>query len=161
MNDTSGQAPSGATGGGKTSGQGAEGLQGPVPPPLQQKLQRVAFKQQELIDHARHLDFGLEKYRAPRGKLPETIELMQKQVDALKSGNVANFAREQRVVLTNLREVKEMADKQKQVVHDQSALLPKNVRDEIASSQSETVPDQYRQMVANYFRALSEAGTRR
>ena len=161
VNDTSGQAPSGATGGGKVSGQGAEGLQGPVPPPLQQKLQRVAIQQQELIDHARHLDFGLEKYRAPRGRLPETIELMQKQVDALKKGDVANFGRQQRVILSNLREVKDLADKQKQVVRDQSALLPKNVRQEIASSQDETVPDQYREMVRNYFRALSEAGTRR
>ncbi len=161
VNDTSGQAPSGATGGGKVSGQGAEGLQGPVPPPLQQKLQRVAMKQQELIDHAKRLDFGLEKYRAPRGRLPETIELMEKQQAALKSGDVANFVRQQRIVLSNLREVKELADKQKQVVRDRSALLPKNVREEISSSQSETVPDQYREMVRNYFRALSEAGTRR
>lgn len=161
VNDTSAQAPSGATGGGKLSGQGAEGLQGPVPPPLQQKLQRVAMQQQELIDHAKRLDFGLEKYRAPRGRLPETIELMEKQQAALKSGDVANFVRQQRIVLSNLREVKELADKQKQVVRDRSALLPKNVREEISSSQNETVPDQYREMVRNYFRALSEAGTRR
>jgi hypothetical protein len=154
VNDTSAEAPSGATGGGKVSGQGAEGLQGPIPPPLQQKLQRVAMKQQELIDHARRLDFGLEKYRAPRGRLPETIELMERQQAALKGGDLANFARQQRVILSNLREVKELADKQKQVVRDRSALLPKNVREEISSSQSETVPDQYREMVRNYFRAL-------
>ncbi len=132
-----------------------------MPPPLQQKLQRVAMQQQELIDHAKRLDFGLEKYRAPRGRLPETIELMEKQQAALKSGDVANFVRQQRIVLSNLREVKELADKQKQVVRDRSALLPKNVREEISSSQNETVPDQYREMVRNYFRALSEAGTRR
>jgi hypothetical protein len=161
VNDTSKEAPSGATGGGKASGVGAEGLQGPVPPPLQQQLQRVAMRQQELIDHAKRLDFGLEKYRAPRGRLPETIELMEKQQAALKGGDVATFARQQRIILSNLREVKELADKQKQLARDRSALLPKNVRDEIASSQGEAVPDQYREMVRNYFRAVSEAGTRR
>jgi hypothetical protein len=44
---------------------------------------------------------------------------------------------------------------------DRSALLPKQLRDEIASSQDEKVPEQYRAMVESYFRALSEAGTPR
>jgi len=161
VNDTSPEPAGGATGGGKVSGQGAEGLQGPIPPPLQQRLQRVAFKQQELIDNARRLDYGLQKYRAPRGRLPETIELMQQQVDALRGGNIANFTRQQRIILSNMREIKELAEKQKQVIRDRSALLPKHVREEVASARSETVPDQYREMVRNYFRALSEAGTRR
>jgi hypothetical protein len=158
VKDTSGEAPSGATGGGKVSGQGAEGFQGPTPPPLQQKLNRMAVQQGEILDKARRLDYGLKKYRHPRGKLPEAIELMDAQQAALREGDVSLFGRQQRIVLSNLREVKELAEKQKQLWRDRSALLPKQLRDEIASARGEKVPEQYRRMVENYFRALSEAG---
>jgi hypothetical protein len=161
VKDTSAEAPTGATGGGKVSGQGAEGFQGPVPPPLQQRLKRMAVQQGELIDKAKRLDYGLQKYQHPRGKLPETIDLMEKQKAGLEQAELSTFGKTQRIVLDNLREVKELSEKQKQLYRDRSALLPKQLRDEIASSQNEKVPEQYRQMVENYFRALSEAGTPR
>jgi len=161
VDDTSGEAPSGATGGGKVSGQGAEGFQGPVPPPLHQGLKRLAVQQHQLIDAARRLDYGLKKYRHPRGRLPETIELMKAQENALRGGDVSTFGRYRRVVLSNLREVKELSEKQKRIIRDRSALLPKRLRDEIASVRDEDVPEEYREMVRNYYRALSEAGTTR
>ena len=161
VKDSSGDAPTGATGGGKVSGQGAEGFQGATPPPLQQALKRMANQQAEIIDKARRLDYGLKKYRQPRGSLPEAIELMEAQKTALQSGEVRNFAHYQRIVLSNLREVKELSEKQKQLVRDRSALLPKELRDEVAAAQDEPVPEQYREMVRNYFRALSDAGTAR
>ncbi len=161
VEDTSGEAPTGASGGGKVSGAGAEGFRGPVPPPLQEKLQRLASRQRQLIDRARRIDYGLKKYRAPRGRLPETIELMESQADALAEGEVSTFAGYQRVVLSNFREVKELTDKQKQLQRDRSALLPKRLRDEISSARTEDVPERYRRMVRNYFRALSEAATKR
>jgi hypothetical protein len=159
VKDSSGEAPTGATGGGKVSGQGAEGFQGPMPPPLQQRLKRLAEQQTQIIDKARRLDYGLKHYRQPRGRLPEAIELMEVQRDALEEGEIGNFAGQQRIVLANLREVKELSDKQKQLWRDRSALLPKELRDEIAASRGEDVPEQYREMVDNYFRALSEAAT--
>jgi len=161
VKDTSGEAPTGSTGGGKVSGQGAEGFQGPVPPPLQQRLKRMAVQQADLIDKAKRLDYGLQKYQHPRGKLPDAIQLMEEEKVALDKGEVNTFARSQRIVLSNLREVKELSEKEKQLWRDRSALLPKQLRDEIASSQDEQVPEQYRAMVESYFRALSEAGTPR
>jgi hypothetical protein len=161
VRDLSGEAAGGATGGGKVSGQGAEGFRGPVPPPLLQELRRMAARQQDLIDKAQRLDYGLKKYRQPRGSLPQTIELMAAQKARLESGDLSNFAGSQRIVLSNLREVKELSEKQKQLWRDHSALLPKQLRDEIAAAQNEMVPDRYRAMVQNYFRALSEAGTPR
>ncbi len=158
VNDTSGEAPTGATGGGKVSGQGAEGFQGPIPPALKQELNRMVVRQQDLIDKARRIDYGLQKYRAPRGRLPEAIELMEAQKAGLEQGDLANFGSYQRVVLSNLREVKELTEKQKQIVRDRSALLPKELREEISSGLEDEVPEQYREMVRNYFRALSEGG---
>ena len=158
VDDTSGESGTGATGGGKVSGMGAEGFQGPSPPPLQQELKRLAVQQQDLIDKARRLDYGLQKYRHPRGRLPESIELMQTVKTDLDRGEVSTFGSYQRIVLSNLRELKELTEKQKQLMRDRSALLPKKVREEIESGWDEDVPEQYREMVRNYFRALSEAG---
>jgi len=160
VKDTSAEPPTGSTGGGKLSGWGAEGLQGPPPPPIQQKLKRLANQQQQLIDQARHLDFGLKKYRYPRGELPSTIKIMEELQGHLARAELGNFAAKHSIVLTNLREVKELVDKQKAVWRDRSRLLPKEVRDEIAASMDEGVPRQYRDLVNSYFRALAESGSK-
>jgi len=160
VKDTSAEPPTGSTGGGKLSGWGAEGLQGPPPPPIQQKLKRLANQQQQLIDQARHLDFGLKKYRYPRGELPSTIKIMEELQGHLARAELGNFAAKHSIVLTNLREVKELVDKQKTVWRDRSRLLPKEVRDEIAASMDEGVPRQYRDLVNSYFRALAESGSK-
>ena len=132
-----------------------------MPPALKQRMKRLAEQQSDIIDKARRLDYGLKKYRQPRGRLPDAIELMESQRIDLEQGELSNFSRHQRIVLSNLREVKELSEKQKQVMRDRSALLPKRLRQEIAAAQDEQVPEQYRGMVENYFRALAEAATGR
>ncbi len=44
VSDSSGEPAGGATGGGKLSGAGAEGLEGPLPPQMKEQLQRLAGK---------------------------------------------------------------------------------------------------------------------
>ena len=158
VKDSSGEAPTGASGGGKVSGQGAEGFQGPVPPPLQQQLKRLAVQQQGLIDKAKRLDYGLKKYRHPRGKLPETIELMEAIQDSLEQGEISTFVNYNRIVLSDLRDVKETSELQKQVWRDRTAPLPKELRDEIASARNERMPEQYRELIRSYFRSLAGEG---
>jgi len=160
VKDTSPEPATGASGGGKLSGWGAEGLQGPPPPAVQQKLKRLAQQQQQLIDQARRIDHGLQKYRYPRGELPATIRIMEELHSDLEQADISNFTGKHRVVLSNLREVKELVDKQKQVWRERSKLLPQEVRDEIAAALDEGVPRQYRQMVSSYFRALSESAVK-
>ncbi len=162
VKDTSSDPATGSTGGGKVSGAGQEGLHGPIPPALQDKLKRLASQQRQLIDEAQRLDFGLKKYRYPRGRLPSTIGMMEQIQQELEAGGyVATAGRREKTVLSNLRELKELVDKQKEVRRDRSALLPKELRDEISSGLKEEVPQQYREMVESYFRALSEAGSAR
>jgi len=161
VQDTSAEPPTGSTGGGKVSGAGKEGFQGPLPPAAREALRRLAHQQQQLIDKARRLDFGLEKYRYPRGRLPDTIELMEEIQGELDAGTfIPTAARQHRVVLSDLREIKDLVQKQKQLARDRSALLPEELREEIAAALRQDVPREYREMVDNYFRALSEAGTR-
>jgi hypothetical protein len=160
VKDSSEEAATGSTGGGKDSGQGNEGFQGPVPPPIQDKLKRMAGMQQEIIEKARRIDYGLKKYGYPRGNLPETIEIMERIKGELSDGEITTFTKYQRVVLTDLRDVKETTEKVKNTRQDRSMPLPKELRDEIASAEREPMPEQYEALIRSYFRALSEEGTR-
>ena len=63
INDTSKDPTGGATGGGKLSGEGGEGLEGPVPPAIKQTMQRLAQKQAEIRNTAERLNL---KYQLSR-----------------------------------------------------------------------------------------------
>ena len=142
------------------SGQGAEGFQGPVPPPVQEALKRMANQQQGLIDKARALDYGLKKYNHPRGNLPKTIEIMEKLKASLENGEVATFQKHHKTVLVDLRKVKSISELQKLLSRTTTVPLPKELRDMIASPDDEQVPEQYRELVRDYFRSLSTEGGR-
>lgn len=156
VKDTSPEPASGSTGGGKMSGEGEEGLRGPVPPPIKGKLQRMAHMQQQLIQKAERLDHGLEKQKYAKGKLPETIEMMRDFKQAADRGEYKNYSKMHKVILSNLREVKDVVAQQKKLNRDRSAKIPKEVRDEITSSLKEKAPKEYRDLVEEYFKSLSK-----
>ena len=158
VKDSSAESPSGSTGGGKASGFGQEGLRGPMPPTVRSELKRVTQLQQQLIDKAQSLDYGLRKYNYPHGELPQTIELMKQVQTSLEQGDIPTAGSSSRIVLSNLAELKDVVSRQKRLTRDNSAALPKEIRDEIAAGANETVPPEYRELVSDYFRALSEAG---
>jgi hypothetical protein len=157
VKDTSPEDGSGSTGGGKASGEGEEGLRGPVPPAMKQMLRRLAMQQQQLIEKAERLDVGLDAHKYPRGSLPETIELMSKMRGAAEQGEWREYAKAQKVVLSNLRELKGVIAQQKELNRDRSAQIPKEVRDEITSGQEEKAPKEYRDLVEQYFKSLAES----
>lgn len=158
VKDTSQEPGTGSTGGGKSSGVGQEGLHGPLPPTVQQELKRVASLQQQLIDKAERLDYGLRKFNYPRGELPTTIELMKQIERDIGSADIPTARAAQKIVLTNLREVKDVVTRQKQVNRVNSVPLSKEIREEVAAASREDVPEEYQKLVEGYFRALSEAG---
>jgi hypothetical protein len=160
VKDSAPEATTATTGGGKMSGQGAEGFQGPVPPPVQEALKRMANQQQGLIDKARALDYGLKKYNHPRGELPRTIDIMEKLKTSLEKGEIATFQKYHKTVLVDLRKVKSAGELQKLLSRSTSRPLPKELRDMIASPDDEQVPEQYRALVRDYFRSLSVEGGR-
>jgi hypothetical protein len=163
VKDHAPESASGATGGGKRSGAGQEGLEGQAPP-CRGELKRMANIQQNLITQAKRLDRGLEKYNYPRGDLPKTIELMEQyesELDSLSKGeSIPTAGKTNKAVLQNLQEMKDLVAKQKELSRDNTALMPKELRDEIASSQQEGVPREYQDMVDSYFRALSESSNK-
>ena len=159
VKDTSAEPATGSTGGGKSSGFGAEGFRGQPPPRTQMDLKRMANQQQQLIDKAERLDYGLKKLNYPRGELPKAIEMMKQVKSDLSEGRpISTAGASQKVLLSNLKEIKDVVERQKQVNRDTAALVDKKVRDEVSASLNEEVPKQYKDMVEGDFRTISEAG---
>ena len=73
VDDKSKNSKGGATGGGKLSGTGEEGLRGPMPPPSLQKLKRLAEQQVKLRQEAESLVVELRKQRKPTGDLESAV----------------------------------------------------------------------------------------
>ena len=94
IKDRDRQPAGGATGGGKESGQGGEGLEGPVPrSPGQRDLQRLAGRQAELRNKAEGIDLRFQVSGYHRADLKRLIEVMAQIERDLKSGRYKNALR--------------------------------------------------------------------
>ncbi|MCD4727070.1 MAG: hypothetical protein K8R46_05385, partial [Pirellulales bacterium] len=129
------QPASGATGGGKESGKGGEGLEGPAPrSPGPRDAQRLAGRQAELRNKAEGIDLRFKVSGFHRTDLKKLIEIMAQIERDLKAGRYKNALRQRRVLLDGLGSVKQHLDGEFQTRRDASANLPADVRKELLGS---------------------------
>jgi hypothetical protein len=102
VKDTSKDPVGGATGGGKMSGEGAAGLQGPVPGKTPEGLKRLATKQAELRNSAEKLALKYKLSRYDNFKLNQSIDLMRDVETDLNSGRYQNAMRKRDVLLDDI-----------------------------------------------------------
>jgi hypothetical protein len=102
IKDTSKDPVGGATGGGKMSGEGQAGLQGPVPGKAVEGLKRLATKQAELRNTAERLALQYKLSRYDNFKLHESINLMRDVETDLNSGRYQNAMRKRDVLLDDM-----------------------------------------------------------
>ena len=76
--DQSHDTKGGATGGGKLAGFGQDGLRGPMPPEVQQRVRMLAQQQAQLRQQAESLALQLRKERRPTGDLESAVAAMKK-----------------------------------------------------------------------------------
>ena len=88
-----------ATGGGKESGQGGEGLEGPgTNSPGKRDLQRLAGKQASLRNKAEGVDAQFQITNYHHTDLKKLIDTMSKVEIDLKAGNYQNVLRQRKVL---------------------------------------------------------------
>lgn len=87
VKDLSKDPVGGATGGGKESGAGGEGLEGPVGNRPQRELERLASKQAELRNRAEAVDVKFKVLNYHPTDLKKLMETMTAVERDLKSGN--------------------------------------------------------------------------
>ena len=157
VNDTSTDPAGGATGGGKMSGSGGEGLEGTAPPEQDVQVQALAGKQAELRNKAERIKLGFEVMSYPTDIMDRTIRLMKKAESGLQSGRYRNIMRQRRAMLEGLKGSRAMLRGEMLVNRDRSSGLPAHMQDEIIDAAGEATPRGYEDLLKGYYQSLSEA----
>jgi hypothetical protein len=145
----------GPTGGGKVSGFAAEGLRGPVPPPLAQKMARLAGKQAQVRQEAGKLALELRRRHLPSGDLESAAQAMQALEHAAASGDGGAIRQRYADAMDALRGARESAGDAPAALRHERIDLGRRERD-LTQGDGERVPPGYEEMASEYFRALAE-----
>jgi len=150
----------GATGGGKESGEGGEGLEGPPPgPELNRELNRLAGKQAALRNKAEGIDlqhFQVTGYH--HTDLGKMIELMAQIERDLKAGRYQNAMRQRKVLAEGLGNVKQYLEGEFEVRKDATVNLPTDIQKEILGSMQDPSPPGWEELNRQYFERLATGG---
>ena len=158
VKDESSDPAGGSTGGGKVGGSGGEGLQGPVPPPLQKELQRLAGKQATLMNKAERISDKYQANPAAGVKLLEAITLMGRVQKDLESYRFRNALREKNELVDALGQSKLLLSGKIDVSADTSSNMPKYIMEDISDAAKGNMPEEYRDVLKQYYIRLSEQG---
>ncbi len=158
VKDTSKESPGGATGGGKLAGFAGEGLRGPVPPPLQQKMARLAGQQAAIRQAAEALALRLRAWNVPGAELETATQHMRELEDAAARGYGPGVRQAFNEALNTLGTAKRTAAGPRGSLRRESGGLPDKLRQEITSGLQDGIPAGYEEMAGAYFRELAEPG---
>lgn len=157
VNDQSKDTKGGATGGGKLAGFGQDGLRGPMPPAVQQRLHMLADSQAKLRQQAESLALQLRKQRRPTGDLESAINAMKAYEDAARHQNGLGVVQGYHQALDSLQAARQAyaGDRLSRVETDALARDPKK---DVIDTQAEEAPAGYEEMTGAYFRSLNGEG---
>lgn len=155
VKDISKDPVGGATGGGKESGAGGEGLEGPLRQHVQRDMKRLAKKQADLRNRAEAIDLKFKVLNYHHEDLDSLIETMASVERNLRSGRYRSAMRRKQVLLDQMQHVKSYAEGEVEVRRDQSSSLPADIQRDILSSMQETSPEGWDQLNRRYFQRLS------
>ena len=155
VKDSDTKSQGGATGGGKLSGTGAEGLRGPPPPMTGQKLPRLADQQAKIRQQAESLAMSLRRHNLPTGDLEKSIQAMKKFEASARQGDGLGVRRAFSAAVDALGDAKQSA-RVETGLHRERTRLPEWYRDEIKTGLSDGVPKGYEEMVGEYFKVLAD-----
>lgn len=156
VKDTSTDPTGGSTGGGKVSGVNQEGLRGVPPPAIQRQMARLANQQAEIRTQAERIEYGLDRRNYQSDDLSQAVELMKEMERDLGRGAGRDYGELQRRIVERLREAKKVIGAQVRSNEDTAAHLPKRMRDELESAMDEEAPAEYRDLIEDYYKNLSE-----
>ncbi len=141
IKDHSKQSAGGATGGGKESGKGGEGLEGPTPRnPGRRSPERLARKQAELRNKAESIDLKFQVANFHHTDLKKMIEIMAQVERDVKAGRYKNALRQRKVLAEGFRNVKQYLEGEFEVRKDTTSNLPTDIQKEILGAMQDPSP---------------------
>ncbi|MBN1420774.1 MAG: hypothetical protein JXP34_18530 [Planctomycetes bacterium] len=155
VKDTGKDPTGGATGGGKLSGAGEQGLRGAPSPELRRRMKGAASMQARVRHQAERVDRKIgQRYAAD--DLRRAIARMREMEEDLRAGRPKNYIVERETIEADLgafrRDLGEVLAREL----DPTAALPPALRDRIRNARGEEAPEEYRDLVREYWRALAE-----
>lgn len=157
INDTSAEAATGATGGGKISGAGEEGLQGPVPRSVAEKMAALAGRQAQIISHTQKLSIDMTLAGYPNADMEASLDAMTAVEESLRTGHLGNAIRRRPVLIKSLKNVRSVVARDILIRKDNSLVLPSRLRDEIIDGAQGKAPRGYEALLKGYYESLSVA----
>ena len=158
VDDKGSEAEGGSTGGGKISGSGAEGLEGPVPPEIKKEMKRLSGKQASLINKAEQIRAQFKVTDHSNLRLFQAITLMNRVKDDLDKFRYRNALRARKEVVGALQDTAMLLTGDVDVQSDASASMPKYIRDDIADAMTGTLPEEFREVLKQYYHRLNQEG---
>jgi hypothetical protein len=156
VDDKSQDPAGGATGGGKISGGGGDGLEGPVPPQLNQQMKALAGRQADLRNSAERVVAGFKVMNYPTESVERVLKTMESIEGKLNSGRYVNVARERKVMLQSLKDAQSVAKGEARVQRDLSR-VGSNLQDDIIQAPGEQMPRGYEELLNGYYQVLSKS----
>jgi hypothetical protein len=159
VKDSSNDPLGGATGGGKLSGTGGDGLRGPKSPDIKGDLGRLHGRQVEIRQRAEKLNRSLSGMGLPTDGLERSIGVMRDLERLLGDGDVRGFSRRKGVLIDALQKGKNEMLQEARLRRDRSAGIPEELMRELANVRLDEVPEAYRALIRQYYRILSTGGS--
>ncbi len=156
INDTSKDPVGGATGGGKMSGQGGQGLEGPVPPKVQQEMKRLAEKQAELRNKAERLDLQYKLGKYDNFKLMEATVLMRKVENDLNANRYSNAMRRKDLLLDSLDTSQLLLGGEVHVQQDTTPTVTQKTQQDINDAMKGDLPPAWSEALKQYYQKLGQ-----
>jgi hypothetical protein len=156
VKDNSKDPTGGATGGGKLSGEGGEGLEGPVPPKVKATMQRLADKQAELRNTAERLNLQYHLDRYDNFKLAESVALMRRIESDLQANRYANALRHRDVTLDDLDTSRLLLGGEVHVQQDTTPKVSQKLRSDLNDAMKGELPPAWSEALKAYYQKLGE-----
>ncbi len=156
IKDSSKQPPGGATGGGKSSGYGGEGLEGPAPLGMQKDIKRMAGIQAQLLNQTDRLRIQLRAAGFNNFKLIESAVLMQDAQKAMNAYHYHTALLYQKMAKQNLSTALVINKAESRLTLDNTTVGHKTIR-KISDSMLGAMPKGYSDPVKAYFEKLSQS----
>ncbi len=157
VKDTSKDPAGGATGGGKLSGGGGEGLEGPAPPELEREMERLKGAQASLRNKAERIGMELRARNFPEADIEVTMQHLRSLEADLKDGRYANIAHRRNVLLDGLQRTREFVEGTARVELDRSR-GPEGFDEAVGSARDEVDPAGYEDLLRAYRDAIRSGG---
>jgi len=159
VKDRSPDSGGGATGGGKLSGAGSEGLEG-MGPRIKRDYGRLKGLQAALRNKAERINVQLKVQGYPSGGLEKAIDVMKQvedDLDAMSKGIMRAPYRRRELLIKSMSETQRVLKGEARIIGERTSSLPDFMMDDIYKSLDDPTPKGYEDLIGEYQKRLSGA----